>query len=588
MYKNWFAFVYILFSTGLSIAQTPSAMRIAYDCSHSDILTPPVQEAYRDPVGAERELRFQKNPKCYVWLRYDVTVASPQKWVFQIQYPTLDWAEVWIDGTSMGAQGGDLPISSRQNPTHLPTWIMNLASGNHRIELASIDTMGSRRIPHLLMPDDDFINVTEERTFIDGIVLGMAFLHCLIAIILIFIKGHARGQLYYSGVVLSVTLYITVVCGYAFPMFWPEHPAINSFIGLQTALFCTAFLSLWALRFQNSEYFLPKWNTITNTLAILLLVCGCILPLSMLPVIGLPIRWLRQHGVFDVIALSTMLSTLLITGFLLLKRSNRESTILILGLFPPIVAIMLAFAHDRNLINLTYSARIHIEQASTLVMFTWLSGALALLLHQRMRNASRMEIALSASIVQNMDSEHERIARELHDDIGQRLVALQYLFYGQSQSPLSDEIRSIIASLRHIAHGLHPALLINGKLGDALEIFSKEYSDKGICKFQLELEDSSANIQGAHALHLHRIIQECTTNALNHGKAHLIGIHSQKTGVHYVFHIWNDGLAMPVNREEGMGLTNIRARLRVMNGSLEILSHTQDHSGPSFFLTIPV
>jgi len=575
-------------AVGIAFGEERIPDKVAYDCSafSTEVKKAPPTN-YQSLDNEERELVFTKNRRCVLWLQSNFIVPSASDYVLQIQYPTLDWVEPWIDGKALAPQGSSLPISTRIVKTHLPTWVIPLAPGSHILELEVVDTTGQRRVPFSFSPAAEYLPLLESRSFTDGALLGLLFFNILTAIVLAIVLGSDISGALYACVVISTTIYLGITSGHAFPLLFPRLPQINSFIQQQAALVSSAMLTFWVLKLQDTERFLPRWNRVACVLASILLGFALLLPLSLISTLADIFQHIREGGFLDVLSIICLFMTLGITISLVRNPKRNHSAILLTGIIAPIASIVLGFAHDLGLIHMSLITRVHLLESASVTMFVMLSGMLTYRLYRKIQESTALEHRFSTTVVQTADRDRERLARELHDDVGQRLVALQYQLYNANVPELGTQVREILKDLRHMAHGLHPAHLINSRLGDALETYSRDLEAKGICQITVSLDAKTLAIEGEYALHLLRIFQEITSNALRHGKATMINIEGVVRGGMHVISVENDGRPLPENLVEGLGFTSIRARMRLLEGTLEIHAHSHHANEPILTLSFP-
>lgn len=561
---------------------------VYYDCAKDyQEKTPPQSSLFRPLNTQEQGLLFRQYRECPLWLKVDLFSGQQELYSLQIQYPTMDWAQLWIDGVPSDALGSALPMSKRKVATHLPAWVFPLDSGNHSILLHVNDTTGQRNVPFFVAPLPAWLRHLEKEAFLNGILIGLLLLNVFVAFVLAILVGRKMDSWFYAIFVLFTTTYLLVASGHAFPILWPEHPEVNGFIQFQSALFASACLVLWILRFQDAARYSPRWTRVNGIIAVAVIIPALFLPLYRTPGISQVIQTIRQLGILDSLTMALLSSTLLHTIWLAWKKGRRESWALLASLLIPVLTMIISYAHDLGLVSLPIPNRLHLLQIAAVLLFTVFSGALAFSLKRRLEGTTELEHRFSTTVVQAADRERERIARELHDDIGQRLVALQYQLYNEGTPKPAAEIRDILKDLRQLAHGLHPALLINGQLGEALEIWARDLESKGICKIQILMDEDTRKIRGEYALHLLRIFQECMSNALRHGQATEMQIEGSVENAMTRFQVKNNGIPMALETVEGLGFTSIRARLRLMGGALEISNSPEGTSGPILKLQFP-
>lgn len=580
--------IYITLAFGLIEAQEIST-QVFYDCQNLEYTSaPPKSNLFRPLNIEERGLLFRTMRECGLWLQIPVIVNADSIFAMQIQYPTLDWVQLWIDGKPQKALGSSLPFREGNSSTHLPSWVFSLAPGNHVLHLWVRDNTGQRHVPYYLRSFGPWTMHLEHEALLNGILIGLLMLNVLVAVVLAIIVGKQIDGWIYACFVLFTTTYLLVSSGHAFPILWPNYPWINAFIQLQCAILASALLVLWIMRYQDAQVYSPRWSRLNISVFILLIIPTLFLPLCHSKTLGATVQKIRQIGFLDSIAVFLLVSALLQTIWLAWKKGRKESWSLLVSLILPIGIMIVSFIHDLGYINIAVPNRLHLLEIAAVLLFTTVSGTLALRLKRRLEETTELEHRFSTTVVQTAEREQERIARELHDDIGQRLVALQYQLYSEDSPKAAAEIREILKNLRNLAHGLHPALLINGQLGEALEIWAKDFEAKGICKIQISMDSQIAKIRGEYALHLLRIFQECTSNALRHGQASQIGIFGTISGSNARIRITNNGSPMSMETVEGLGFTSIRARLRLMGGTLDITRTSENETGPELVLQFPI
>jgi len=200
---------------------------------------------------------------------------------------------------------------------------------------------------------------------------------------------------------------------------------------------------------------------------------------------------------------------------------------------------------------------------------------------------ARENAALAGRVISVQDDERTRIARNLHDDIGQELTALKLMVELLASEPAPSAIGAQIArvqrtvealdrKLHFVASELRPAALDLGIVA-ALEQFVRQWSST----FGIPVDFCShGTIHGALTpdveTHLYRITQEALNNASKHAGAAGVAVLIERVGADLMLQIRDDGqgfdLAAAQARETGLGLAGMRERAQLIGGKLEIYS----------------
>ena len=193
-------------------------------------------------------------------------------------------------------------------------------------------------------------------------------------------------------------------------------------------------------------------------------------------------------------------------------------------------------------------------------------------------------LRLEREIMEVSEREQCRLGQDLHDGLGQELTGISFLGTAlanglEAQSHPSAKAAANIAtyllatinSARRLAKGLYPVELSRYGLLIALEELANRTSQRlGIC---CELRQNGEEPMWAKSaeIHIYRIVQECISNALKHGKAQRIAIESLAgEGVH-TFTVTDDGLGFEKPEgSTGIGLHLMNYRARVIGAKLDV------------------
>lgn len=184
------------------------------------------------------------------------------------------------------------------------------------------------------------------------------------------------------------------------------------------------------------------------------------------------------------------------------------------------------------------------------------------------------------------EEERKRIARDLHDELGQQLTALRLdvslvrMKFGQDNPPLVAYIQKItgrvddtIQMIRNVASKLRPAVLDIG-IVSALEWQTKEFVRKSGLHCELNLCEEQVDLDEERATAIFRIVQESLTNIARHAKAKKVEISLQQEGGHYLLEVRDDGQGYNPNAidKKTFGLIGIQERVLMLKGELSISS----------------
>ncbi|HPG41124.1 MAG TPA: PAS domain S-box protein [bacterium] len=210
------------------------------------------------------------------------------------------------------------------------------------------------------------------------------------------------------------------------------------------------------------------------------------------------------------------------------------------------------------------------------------------------------DLYLNSQII--VESERKRIAREIHDELGQSLTALKIdMFSIKKRMPgnddyLNDKCNDMIAlvdktidSVKTISQALRPGLLDNIGLASAIEWQALEYEKRTGIKFNFRISHELVPVQSDKATALFRIFQETITNVIRHANATRVDIqYSVKNNVLNLI-IRDNGKGITkqeIADSTSLGLLGMRERVLPYNGNVEIYGKSK--YGTIVTITIPL
>ena len=209
--------------------------------------------------------------------------------------------------------------------------------------------------------------------------------------------------------------------------------------------------------------------------------------------------------------------------------------------------------------------------------------------------------SLGRKLVEAQEAERTRIARELHDDINQRIallaVNLDVLRRGLPASEIDtrkeiddayEQVADLGTDIHALSHRLHSSRLEYLGLKAAVTGFCRELSERESLKIQLRVENLPETLSYEISLCLFRVLQEATHNALKYSGMGECDVALTGTSNEIQLIVRDSGAGFdPSNvKGHGLGLTSMRERLRLVRGRLSIESRPQH--GTTVRASVPV
>lgn len=191
----------------------------------------------------------------------------------------------------------------------------------------------------------------------------------------------------------------------------------------------------------------------------------------------------------------------------------------------------------------------------------------------------------SASLVAAREEERRRIARELHDELGQRLTALKlemiscqrdhpYLGVDERAQLMLDMLDETVASARRISMDLRPLMLDDLGLAEAIDWLVKEFKRRTGIEVHIRLGEGLRDLSPHLSTTLYRIVQEALTNITRHARATRVRLEMERTGEELELSIRDNGVGFPKGRRSrnpgSFGLLGIRERVLMLGGQISV------------------
>lgn len=212
--------------------------------------------------------------------------------------------------------------------------------------------------------------------------------------------------------------------------------------------------------------------------------------------------------------------------------------------------------------------------------------------------------SLAAKVLKIQDEERRRIARDLHDGVGQTLAAA---LMAVAQAISSEECLPVHESrlrqaeellqqgtreVRTVSHLLHPPLLDESGLMSAIRWYVEEFSKRSRMSVNLELDEERNRLSQEIKTAVFRIIQEALTNVYRHSEAQAVWIDIKCDETCLLLRIKDNGKGLPTgmlsmapNGRTGVGLASMRERTTLLGGTFGIQSNSE---GTTVSVTVPL
>jgi PAS domain S-box-containing protein len=209
---------------------------------------------------------------------------------------------------------------------------------------------------------------------------------------------------------------------------------------------------------------------------------------------------------------------------------------------------------------------------------------------------------LSTKLLQLQDQERRRIARELHDGVGQYLVALKVNFemlvssQQKSQDSLWAESQEILdqclSDIRNLSYLLHPPLLDEGGLLLAIKAYVDGFSKRSGIEVNLKMPDVLLQFPKTVEIAIFRVLQESLTNVIRHSHAKRVEITLKCTETVATLKVADFGCGIPPEvmkglqngARPGVGLAGMRERVAELGGTFDLQS---DKGGTQLVFLLP-
>jgi signal transduction histidine kinase len=197
---------------------------------------------------------------------------------------------------------------------------------------------------------------------------------------------------------------------------------------------------------------------------------------------------------------------------------------------------------------------------------------------------------LSVRLLQAQDEERRRLARELHDSVGQLLVAITMNIQTLRSAPLPPDataaleenaklVDQISSEIRTMSHLLHPPLLDEVGLASALRWYIDEFSKRSKIVVKLEIAGDFGRLSNEMEIAIFRMVQECLSNVHRHSNSETGEVRLLRDAQQVWVEVRDHGKGITREKQValngqqgGVGFRGMRERIQQLGGSLDIRS----------------
>ncbi|SMD32550.1 Signal transduction histidine kinase [Reichenbachiella faecimaris] len=213
-------------------------------------------------------------------------------------------------------------------------------------------------------------------------------------------------------------------------------------------------------------------------------------------------------------------------------------------------------------------------------------------LQEYQKNEQHLLLENQRSILNGEEGERSRLSKEMHDGLGPMLTTMKMSIQSAELSPstkksLLNQTDETIREVRRMSNNLMPSVLADFGAGEAIGNLVDQINESSNIRIRYKNDmPSEAKIDDSIQITLYRIAQESLNNAIKHSKAKEIKLSITAFDNRVSFYVSDNGVGFdPEKNTKGNGLRNMKERVKLANGTLEIESQS---NGTTLEIEIPI
>jgi signal transduction histidine kinase len=519
-------------------------------------------------------------------------IAIETKYLLEIKNPHIDLISFYClcenSITKINTTGDYRPFNSRSYYHRNYVWPLDLCNAENFIVLLKVDKVeSSLNIPIYMWEMKTHQLKSDKELFLIAVVIGVMAIVSLYA----FIVGlYLRQKIYfaYLALVISIALLLFSKEGLSFQFLYPDLQKFNGFFRVSIALITNLCLIMFSFLFLKIRVYTPS---IYRILTVIVYIYLAILLSS-------PFLWnfyfsIKLIMVPFILALSIAVNMLCITSAILSYRKQpRISGFYILAYVALVISGITAVLIDFGWLGYLSFNPIILGSLTEIIVFSFgLSYMMKRVYDERndltIKIVKQQKESLN-TYLQGVEKERERIAGELHDDIGSRLGNLSRMWSAtQDRAYMEEQIQNLTSDVRNLSHQLMPPPSLAKGLPKAVSNLVADLKSNSGITFNLQLFDVPENLNDEISKQTYRIIQEALNNIIKHASATEVDLQIFGHKNELVVTIEDSGKGFNTeSMHHGIGINQMKSRASLLNAILNINSNPG--AGSQLLLTIPL
>lgn len=533
----------------------------------------------------------------FYYLKVDIenTTNKNRNEVISINNPHLDFVKVWsidrygeIELVYLGGDG--MPFYDRTVVNRNVVIPIPLNKNETKTYIFQVDKRGaSVSVPIRILSLNQFNELENESLLAFGMYFGVL---ALIIVFSLFVYSIIKQPIFfwYAFYLAFLGLYLLAHIGIFFQIGYPNQNWFNDYSRPIFITFSTTALLHFIRLLLNIEYFFPLWNKAYNVVIFIL---------GIITVYWLVTPW--WHAQQTIIYLNIQNLTLLLSLLLVLVTSIltfRKQKVIVAFFWIAFLAVLSAGISIILVESGIVSERVMaINPLFFGSMIEAIVFAIGLSYWSKVNDRERIQLVemiqisrkkMVNSYVQGVEVQKEKIATELHDDIGSRLGHLKRQLVNQEKldNSVIQKIEKISSKVRRISHELSPPKFKSDEFLISLRhLVYTHQSDE--MEINLQVFDIPNNLEKEVTKQIYRLVQSGLNNIERHAKASYVDVQLFFHKKEIVLAMEDNGIGFNYNQNNpGATMKSMLSRVELLEGNMEV-SSSKRH-GTSIMINVPI